>query len=62
VRHPALTKALADAGIEPCRDNSCMFGRAGGQGTNGGCRCIDRTASERYPIEARRYIQRMARL
>lgn len=28
-----------------CGDNSCIWGARGGMGTNGGCRCYDRTAS-----------------
>lgn len=28
-----------------CGDNSCMFGSPGGMATNGGCRCMPRTAN-----------------
>jgi hypothetical protein len=37
-----LIQALAEVGIEPCGDNSCIFGSPGGMATNGGCRCFDK--------------------
>ena len=54
-----LRDALADAGIEPCADSSCMFGPPGGMSTNHGCRCLERAGLDVSP-EARVYIRRLA--
>ena len=54
-----LRAALAAAGIEPCADNSCMFGSPGGMSTNHGCRCLERAGLDVSP-EARVYIRRLA--
>jgi len=32
-----------------CQDNSCIWGPPGGMGTNGGCRCYERTISGLTP-------------
>lgn len=53
-----LRAALADAGIEPCADNSCMFGSPGGMSTNGGCHCLEHF-EERLPTGVRSYVRRM---
>lgn len=54
-----LRDALADAGIEPCADSSCMFGPPGGMSTNYGCRCLERAGLDVSP-GARVYIRRLA--
>lgn len=54
-----LRAALADAGIEPCADSSCMFGPPVGMATNHGCRCLERAGLDVSP-EARVYIRRLA--
>jgi hypothetical protein len=58
-RSPALTALLAKYGITPCNDGSCMFGSPGGMHTNGGCRCIGRTADAASVAELRLFVQRM---
>jgi hypothetical protein len=47
-----------------CGDNSCMFGPRGGMGTNGGCRCFERTDGNRTreEIERRAAVGRGLRL
>lgn len=55
-----LRAALADAGIEPCADSSCMFGSPGGMSTNHGCRCLERAGLDGIPPDARVYIRRLA--
>lgn len=58
-RSPTLTAALADAGITPCGDSSCMFGPPFGMATNHGCRCLDR-AGDLSP-DARIYVRKLVR-
>ena len=50
-----LRNTLSTVGIEPCGDNSCIFGAPGGMATNGGCRCLDHACidAHRIPPEAR---------
>lgn len=55
-----LRAALADAGIEPCADSSCMFGPPVGMATNHGCRCLERAGLDGIPPDARVYIRRLA--
>lgn len=47
-----------------CIDNSCWFGRPGGMGTNGGCRCWPRagvaTLSDDELFEMRRLVRDLA--
>jgi len=54
-----LRAALADAGIEPCADSSCMFGPPGGMATNHGCRCLE-AFDERVPPSVRLYVRKLA--
>ena len=57
-RSTALLDALSAVGIDPCGDNSCIFGSPGGMATNGGCRCFGR--GENWPHEARMAVRRLA--
>lgn len=54
-RSKTLEARLAKYGIDPCADNSCIFGSPNGLGTNGGCRCVQRRSAESYAL-----IQRLA--
>jgi hypothetical protein len=45
-----LRAAIAAVGIRPCGDNSCIFGRPEGMGTNGGCHCFERGRPELVKI------------
>ncbi len=54
-----LRAALADAGIEPCADNSCMFDSHGGMATTHGCRCLERAGLDVSP-EASVFFRRLA--
>lgn len=55
-----IVGALAHVGLEPCGDNSCVFGSPGGMATNGGCRCVaERGPGQRQ--EDRRTILALAR-
>lgn len=56
-----VSELCAKVGIEPCGDNSCVFGPPGGMGTNGGCRCvIERAPGQRQ--QDRRTIHALASL
>lgn len=55
MRSKVLVLALAKYGIDPCGDNSCIFGSPGGMATNGGCRCI-KNLDGRIPTSASIYI------
>lgn len=54
-----LHRRLAAVGVEPCCDNSCIFGRRGGMGTNGGCRCL-KNLRDMSSTEVSRLVQAMA--
>jgi hypothetical protein len=55
-----VVEFLAPVGIDPCGDNSCVFGSPGGMGTNGGCQCVgERESGQRG--EDRQTIMRLAR-
>lgn len=45
----------ADAG---CSDHNCVYGHAGGMGTNGGCQCL----KDRNPAVLMRHIMQLSRV
>lgn len=49
---------LAEWGLDPCGDNSCLLGSPGGMATNGGCTCVDRVVEELYPHGSERLSRR----
>ena len=42
-----------------CGDNSCLLDKPSGQGTNGGCRCINSRMTTSEILRVRKYIHRL---